>query len=185
MKGQDLSYIIAPTVGGDAMDTELERKTNQFLAEHHCQYFVTKGYGMTEVAAGVTVCISNDCNQIGSVGIPLTHTTVSIFDLDTGKELTYNQQGEVCVTGPNTMLGYYKNPEATAEIIVRHKDGLDWVHSGDIGYMTEDGMLFIVDRIKRMIVRHDGFKVFPSMIEKTIARHERSEEQTSELQSRA
>lgn len=172
MKGQDLSYIIAPTVGGDAMDTELERKTNQFLAEHHCQYFVTKGYGMTEVAACVTVCISNDCNQIGSVGIPLTHTTVSIFDLDTGTELTYNQQGEVCITGPNTMLGYYKNPKATAEIIVRHKDGLDWVHSGDIGYMTEDGMLFIVDRIKRMIVRHDGFKVFPSMIEKTIASHE-------------
>ena len=54
------------------------------------------------------------------------------------------------------MLGYYKNPEATSEIVIRHKDGSDWVHSGDIGYMTEDGLLFIVDRMKRMIVRHEG-----------------------------
>lgn len=171
MKNEDLSYVIAPTVGGDSMDINLEQETNRFLQAHKCKYLVTKGYGMTEVAAGVTVCISNDCNRIGSVGIPLTHTTVSIFDMDTGEELTYNQQGEVCMTGPNTMLGYYKNPEATDEIIIRHKDGLDWVHSGDIGYMTEDGMLFIVDRVKRMIVRHDGFKVFPSLIEKSLVGH--------------
>lgn len=171
MKNEDLSYVIAPTVGGDSMDINLEQETNRFLQAHNCKYLVAKGYGMTEVAAGVTICISNDCNQIGSVGIPLSHTTVSIFDMDTGEELTYNQQGEVCMTGPNTMLGYYKNPEATSEIIIRHKDGLDWVHSGDIGYMTEDGMLFIVDRMKRMIVRHDGFKVFPSLIEKYIAGH--------------
>ena len=171
MEGEDLSYIIAPTVGGDAMDIGLEKETNAFFQAHNCKYFVTKGYGMTEVAACVTVCIPNDCNQLGSVGIPLTHTIVAIFDPETGDELPYNRQGEVCMTGPNTMLGYYHTPSATSEIIRRHKDGLDWVHSGDIGYMTEDGMLFIVDRIKRMVVRHDGFKVFPSMIEKTISSH--------------
>ena len=172
MRNQNLAYIIAPTVGGDAMDAALEQQTNQFFREHNCKYLVTKGYGMTEVTAGVTICVSNECNQIGSVGIPLTHTVVSIFDPETGEELSYHQQGEICMTGPNTMLGYYKNPKATSEIIIRHKDGLDWVHSGDIGYMTEDGLLFIVDRIKRMIVRHDGFKVFPSVIEKVISNHE-------------
>lgn len=172
LKNKDLSYLIAPIVGGDSMNIDLECQTNQFFKKHNAKCHVVKGYGMTEVSAAVSVCATDSCNQIGSVGIPFTHTVISIFDVENGEELMYNQQGEVCITGPNTMLGYYKNPKATAEIIVRHKDGLDWVHSGDIGYMTEDGMLFIVDRIKRMIVRHDGFKVFPSMIEKTIASHE-------------
>lgn len=171
MKRESLSYVITPTVGGDTMDINLEKKTNIFFQSHGCKYLVAKGYGMTEVTAGVTICISNECNQIGSVGIPLTHTTVAIFNPETDDELPYNQQGEICMTGPNTMLGYYKNPTATNEIIRKHRDGLNWVHSGDIGYMTEDGMLFIVDRIKRMIVRHDGFKVFPSMIEEVLYSH--------------
>lgn len=172
LKSIDLSFLKKPIVGGDSMNIELEKKTNIFLQSHGCQEKIVKGYGMTEVAASVCVCSTNSCNQIGSVGIPFTHTIISIFDPETGKELSYNQQGEICISGPNTMLGYYNNEVATREIIRRHEDGLDWVHSGDIGYMTEDGMLFIVDRIKRMIVRHDGFKVFPSMIEKTITIHE-------------
>ena len=171
LKNVDLSYLIEPIVGGDSMNIDLEKQTNQFFKNHNAKCHVVKGYGMTEVSAAVSVCATDSCNQIGSVGIPFTHTIISIFDVENAEELLYNQQGEVCITGPNTMLGYYKNSEATAEIIVRHRDGLDWVHSGDIGYMTEDGMLFIVDRIKRMIVRHDGFKVFPSMIEKTIFSH--------------
>lgn len=124
-----------------------------------------------EISAGVSICISNDCNKLGSVGIPFTHTIISIFDPVTGKELTYNEQGEVCICTPNMMLGYYGNPDATNEIIRIHEDGRKWVHSGDIGYMDEDGNLFIVDRMKRMIIRHDGFKVFPSQIEKVIIKN--------------
>lgn len=171
LKKKSLQYLIEPTVGGDAMNIELERQTNQFFKNHNSECLVVKGYGMTEVSAAVSVCATKACNQIGSVGIPFTHTVISIFDPGTGKELPYNQQGEICITGPNTMLGYYNNATATKEIIRKHADGLDWVHSGDIGYMTEDGLLFIVDRIKRMLVRHDGFKVFPSMIEKVIVEH--------------
>lgn len=72
------------------------------------------------------------------------------------------------MTGPNTMLGYYGNDAETNQLIRKHKDGQLWVHSGDLGYMDEDGILFIEGRLKRMIVRHDGFKVFPSLIENTI-----------------
>ena len=75
------------------------------------------------------------------------------------------------MTGPNTMIGYFENEKATKDILWKHKDGTIWVHSGDIGYMTEEGNLFIVDRIKRMIIRYDGFKVFPSLIENTISSH--------------
>lgn len=168
MQNQDLSYIIAPTVGGDAMDISLEIETNEFLKKHNCKYPACKGYGMSEVAAGVSICSSHDVNKIGSVGIPLTHTTMAIFDIATGKELPYNQEGEICMTGPNTMVGYYNNETETNNVIRKHDDGLMWVHSGDIGYIDEDGFVFIKDRIKRVIIRHDGFKVFPSLIEKTV-----------------
>ncbi len=170
LRGKDLSYIIAPTVGGDTMDVELEKTVNLYLREHGCSYSVTKGYGMTEVCAGVTGTLDAN-NELGSVGVPFVKTIISIFDPDTGEELPYNQKGEICISGPNTMLGYYHNNAATNEIIRKHEDGLMWVHSGDIGYMNENGSLFIVDRIKRMIVRHDGFKVFPSMIENIVSSH--------------
>ena len=170
LKDADLSFILAPTVGGDKMEISLEEKTNKFLHKHACSYDVVKGYGMTEVSAAVAACTSNETNSLGSVGIPFSHTVISIFDPETGKELGYNEQGEVCITGPNTMLGYFNNQEETDYILRKHEDGKIWVHSGDLGYMNEDGLLFIIDRIKRIIVRHDGFKVFPTQIEDVLNR---------------
>lgn len=170
MAKQDLSFMIAPTVGGDAMDITLEKDSNEFLKKHNCSTKITKGYGMTEVCGGVAGTVDAN-NEIGSVGIPFVKTTIAIFDPETGAELGYNQHGEVCMTGPNTMLGYFANRVATEDILRVHDDGSKWIHSGDIGYMTENGNLFIVDRLKRMIIRYDGFKVFPSLIEQVIASH--------------
>lgn len=170
LKNRDLSYIIAPTVGGDTMDLELEKKANFFLQEHGCSYPITKGYGMTEVCAGITGTV-DECNELGSVGIPFVFSTVSIFDVDSGKELPYNEIGEVCITGPSVMLGYYGNEQETQAIIQRHSDGKAWVHSGDMGYMSENGSLFILGRLKRMIIRYDGFKVFPTLIENALLTH--------------
>ncbi len=170
LRNKDLSFIIAPTVGGDSMNVELEKSANEFLKEHNCAYGITKGYGMTEVCAGVTGT-ADENNEIGSVGIPFVKTIVSIFDVDSGEELTYGQIGEVCISGPNVMLGYYNNEKATKDIVRMHADGMKWVHSGDLGMMNEKGSLFIVDRMKRMIVRYDGFKVFPSLIENVINSH--------------
>ena len=170
LKNKDLSYIIAPTVGGDAMDVTLEKDSNEFLKNHGCNYKITKGYGMTEVTGGVAGTVEAN-NEIGSVGIPFVKMTVSIFDPDTGEELGYNKNGEVCITGPNVMLGYFKNEEATKSMLKTHKDGNVWVHSGDIGYMTENGSIFVVGRMKNMIIRYDGFKVFPSLIENVILEH--------------
>ena len=66
-------------------------------------------------------------------------TTISIFDPETGDELGYDEDGEVCITGPNTMLGYFANQEATDAILRKHSDGRVWVHTGDIGHMTKNG----------------------------------------------
>ena len=167
---KDLSYMIAPTVGGDAMDITLEQNANDYLKEHNCSSKIVKGYGMTEVTGGVSGTVDEN-NEIGSVGIPFVKTTISIFEPDTENELGYNQDGEVCITGPNTMLGYYENEEATNGILKQHADGKMWIHTGDIGHITENGSLFIVDRIKRMMIRYDGFKIFPSLIEKVIGSH--------------
>ena len=163
-----LEYLLSPIVGGDGMDISLEKEVNDFFVSHNALNLVCKGYGMSEVAAAVCVCSSTEINKIGSVGIPFPYTTMSVFDLDTGKELSYNEEGEICMTGPNTMVGYYNNENETNSVVKMHKDGLMWVHSGDIGYIDEDGFVFIKDRIKRVIIRHDGFKVFPSLIEKKV-----------------
>ncbi len=175
MKNKDISYLISPVVGGDSMKIELEKRVNAFFKSHNCNN-VMKGYGMTEVSAAVSACMSDKINKLGSVGIPFAHTIISVFDPETGEELKYGEKGEVCMTGPNTMLGYYKNEKETNAILRKHPDGKLWVHSGDIGYMDEDGFLFIVGRIKRIIVRHDGFKVFPSLIEDVILRNKQTKE---------
>ena len=171
MKNADLSFLITPAVGGDGMNIKLEKKANVFLKQHRAPNSIIKGYGLTEQCSLAAACI-NDINEIGSVGIPLPQNIISIFDPDTGEELQYNQRGEVCISGPTTMLGYFNNEKATNEIIRVHEDGRDWIHTGDIGYMSEDGMLFIDGRIKRMIIRNDGFKVFPFIIETAIKLHE-------------
>lgn len=171
MEKENLSYLKSAIVGGDGMKISLEEAVNQFFKEHGCPFTIKKGYGMSEVMAAVAACPSNECNAIGSVGIPFPHSTISIFDPDTKEELPYGELGEICIQSPNRMLGYYNNSEEEAKVIKKHKDGSIWVHSGDLGYMREDGMLFIEGRMKNMIIRHDGFKVYPKRIEDTIMMH--------------
>ena len=129
-----------------------------------------KGYGMTEVSSAATVAAGLD-NKPGSVGIPMVNTVVAAFEPGTDQELPIGQRGELCISGPCLMKGYYNKPEETAILLRRHPDGRVWAHTGDMGYLDEDGFVFLDSRIKRMIIRHDGFKVFPSMIENVVSRH--------------
>lgn len=171
LKDADLSFLITPAVGGDTMDKTLEINSNKFLAEHGCNYEIVKGYGMTEMNGSIGRSL-NDENLIGSVGIPFAQSNVKICNPETGEELGYNEQGEIYMTGPSMMLEYYNNEEETSKVKVADEFGQYWIKSGDLGYMTEDGNIFIIDRIKRIIIRHDGFKVFPSVIEEVIEKHE-------------
>lgn len=168
-QNRDFSHLIAPITGADYMSIKLEKEINEFLFNHGCKWKLCQGYGLTEVASGICVDISNERNRVGSVGIPFVATSVSSFDTDTGEELPYDSVGEICISGPSIMLGYLKNEAATNEIIRRHKDGSIWLHSGDLGHIDKDGFIFIDGRIKRMLVRYNGAKVFPPIIEKVIA----------------
>lgn len=164
----DLSFLYTLASGGDSMNEGLEHKLNEFRKEHNMRFPLAQGYGMSELSAAASFCVNNVYKQ-GSVGIPSLNVNVGIFDPETGEELGYHQNGEVCVTGPTMMKGYFNNPSETDYVMRRHSDGQIWIHSGDVGYMDEDGFLYIQGRIKRMITRFDGHKVFPINLESLIA----------------
>ena len=170
LQKKDLDFIRNYAAGGDAISIGAEQTVNDFLTTHNVEYPMAKGYGMTEVASAATVAAGVN-NKPGSVGIPMVNTVISVFDPGTDKELPIGERGELCISGPTMMKGYYGKPAETAAVLQKHADGRVWVHTGDIGYMDEDGFVYLDSRIKRLIIRHDGFKVFPSMIENVISRH--------------
>lgn len=168
MKHANLDFGISYIVGGDAMKKEKELELDKFMLDHNGR-IIKKGYGLTECAACATVS-SDIINSIGSVGLPLPRNSVAAFDPSTGEEMGYGEQGELCISGPTVMLGYYNNLEATREMLKLHDDGKVWLHSGDIGYVEQDGQVYHTDRIKRIIVR-SGYKVFPSVLENVVSKY--------------
>lgn len=173
LKGKDLSFLISPGAGGDTTNVELEKKINSFLEAHKCETKLAKGFGMTELSSAVCVCIKNECNELGSVGIPLPLVEAEIRDPNT-KEIinTPNQVGEWYFSGPSVMLGYIKNEEENRKIFYIDENGKKWIKTGDLGYVDENGLFFHQARSKRMIVRPDGHNVFPSTIENVLATNE-------------
>ena len=163
----DLSGLKVPVSGGDTMNVELEQKINDYFHNNNCHHHVGQGYGMTEVSS--SACYSKEeayCE--GSVGIPLINNSIAIFDIDTMEEKQYGEEGEICIKTDTTMKGYLNNEIEYQKVIKVHADGTTWVHTGDIGKMNSSGNLFVVGRIKRIIVS-DGSKIFPTEIENIIS----------------
>ena len=170
LQNKDLSFIRNYAAGGDAIARGAEQTVNAILAAHNVEFPIAKGYGMTEASSAATAAAGRN-NKPGSVGLPLVSTLVAAFEPGTDTELPIGQRGELCISGPGVMKGYYNKPAETAAILRTHADGRVWVHTGDIGYLDEDGFVYLDSRIKRLIIRHDGFKVFPSMIENVVSQH--------------
>ena len=145
------------------------KTVNDFLINHNCAAKIIEGYGMTELASAAVTCLG-EVNKLTSLGIPLPKNIVGIFEENSDCELKYGEEGEVCITGPTMMLGYLNNLEEENKVIRVHSDGTKWVHSGDLGKLDEEGFLYLVGRIKRMII-HGGFKLYPSYIEGVIMKH--------------
>jgi len=137
---------------------EYKRRLNEALPGRFYEL-----YGLTE--GFMTVLDRNDAvRKAGSVGAPIGFYEMRILNED-GQEVPAGQIGEICGRGPLMMAGYYKRPDLTAKAIV---DG--WLHSGDLGYVDEDGYLFLVDRKKDMIIS-GGVNVYPRDIEEVAAQH--------------
>lgn len=122
--------------------------------------FLVEGYGLTECAPLVACNPLNDTRRTGSIGIPFPSTRVRIVDPETGEDVALGDPGELWVSGPQEFQGYWKNEEATRAALTPE----GWLRTGDIVTMDEDGFLFVVDRLKEVIIT-GGFNVSPSEVE--------------------
>jgi long-chain acyl-CoA synthetase len=168
LKSFDLSSLKYCISGGAALPIEVKQK---FEALTGCK--VVEGYGLSEASPSVT------CNPVdgpvkeGSIGQPLPGTLVSLRDLaDPTREVALGEKGEICIKGPQVMKGYWNRPEETASQFVG-----DFLRTGDVGIMDEDGFIYIVDRIKDLIIC-SGYNVYPRRIEEAIYTHPAVEEVT-------
>lgn len=172
-KIKDVSFLKIAGAGGSKMEPSLEMALNRLFKEGHSNIHFMNGYGMSEVGS-IASAQSNDCAEIGSVGIPLMHNIITAFDVDTMKEKKYGEEGELCILSPSIMLGYIDNPEENEKIMQKHSDGRTWIHTRDLGYISEKGSVFITGRIKRIyITQVNGTvsKIFPDRIEKLISQN--------------
>ena len=158
-KKRDLTSLVVAAVGAAPVPLEV---ADEFARVSQCR--IKQLYGMTENAGlGSADRLSRDYRP-GSAGLPYCNVEMQIFD-DDDNPLPPGVRGEIVTRGPTTMKGYFKEPEATAEAM---RGG--WLHTGDIGYLDEDGFLFVVDRKKDMIIK-GGENVFPAEVENALYKH--------------
>lgn len=128
---------------------------------------IRQGYGMTETSPATHASpVDPSLVKPGSVGTCVPNTECKIVDTETGVELGANEEGEICVRGPQIMRGYLNRPEDTARTI----DAGGWLHTGDIGYADADGHFYIVDRVKELI-KYKAFQVAPAELEAVLLAH--------------
>jgi len=157
----DLSSLRQCASGGAPLPVEVLQRFRELTG-------VTprEGYGLTETAPLGTMQVSDAAPRPGTVGLPAPHTVIEVVDIETGtRVLPVGEKGEICVTGPQVMKGYWKKPEATADAFRGGR-----FHTGDIGFIDADGFVTLVDRKKDMILS-GGFNVFPRNIEEAIYEH--------------
>ena len=162
----DLSSLKGVFSGGDSLSIELKKKLDKFLYDHKAVIQVREGYGTTET---VTACCltPSHMHKEGSIGLPFPDTYIKIVKPDTDKEVPYGEEGEILLAGPTVMKEYIKHPEETSQTLRKHKDGLTWVYTGDLGVMDDEGFVFFKGRSKRMIIT-SGYNVYPAQLENII-----------------
>ena len=163
MDDADLSALKGVYSGGDSLSVELKKKLDTFLYDHGASIQVREGYGATET---VTACCLTPphMHKEGSIGLPFPDTYFKIVRPNTEEEVPYGTEGEILVSGPMIMREYLGHPDETAQTLRKHADGLTWLYTGDLGKMDEDGFVYFLGRIKRMIVS-SGYNIYPAQIE--------------------
>ena len=170
LDGVKLDFLYGVFSGGDSLPVDLKKKFDKFLSEHGSNARIREGYGTTECVTAS--CLTPYINEReGSIGLPFPDTYYKICELGTTKEVEYGQFGEICISGPTVMKGYFNHEEETFNTLEKHEDGLTWLRTGDLGCMDQDGYVYFKQRIKRMIIT-SGYNVYPSQIEGILNDHE-------------
>ncbi len=132
---------------------------------------IIEGYSLTE---GMMACLVNPMQgraKIGSIGLPLPDVRAAVVDTETGERwLVPREEGELVLSAPQLMKGYWRNAVETAAALRRHADGQVWLHTGDIGYMDEEGYVFLTDR-KKDLIKTSGYQVWPREVEEILSQH--------------
>jgi long-chain acyl-CoA synthetase len=160
----DFSSLKLTVAGGMALQPSVAQRWQQLTG---CA--VIEGYGLTEASPVVSVN-PPEASQLGTIGIPLPSTEVKVID-EQGTTLVAEQEGELCVRGPQVMAGYWRQSDETAQVL----DDQGWLRTGDIACLQEDGYIRILDRKKDMIII-SGFNVYPNEVEAVVAAHPDVEE---------
>ena len=171
---KDMKFLSTFAGGGESLSIEQEKKVNSYLHNKGYNGNYVTGYGMTECCA--TVCTGmQGFYKEGTLGIPLPKVNMKIIDPENGQERKYGEEGEICFCAPNIMVGYFKNPKETDNIIKVHADGKKWIHTGDLGSVNQDGFLRFQGRIKKIYLTKGSdnsvYKLFPMQIENVLSRH--------------
>ena len=172
---KDMKFLSTFAGGGESLSIEQEKKVNSYLHNKGYNGNYVTGYGMTECCA--TVCTGmQGVYKEGTLGIPLPKVNMKIIDPENGQERKYGEEGEICFCAPNIMVGYFKNPKETDNIIKVHADGKKWIHTGDLGSVNQDGFLRFQGRIKKIYLTKGSdnsvYKLFPMQIENELEKIE-------------
>lgn len=165
----ELSCLCGVFSGGDALPLTLKKKFDGFLKAHGAKVKIREGYGATE-------CVTASCltpyntEREGSIGIPFPDTYYKICKVGTTEEVPTGEAGEICIHGPALMKGYLNSPEETEKVLKVHKDSKLWLHTGDVGFIDEDGFVYFKSRLKRVIVSR-GYNIYPQNIEGVLELH--------------
>lgn len=162
VKKYDLSSLRICLSGGAAMNEPVAKGWKKLTGID-----IVEGYGLSETSPLAVANPLHGQKKINSIGLPVPNTLVKIVDLKIPDQAQpIKVEGEICLKGPQVMKGYWNRPDETEKVM--DKEG--YFHTGDVGYIDEDGYLFIVDRIKDMI-NASGMKVFPRKVEEAILLH--------------
>lgn len=141
----DISHLFAVGAGCESINNGQIKRAQQFLDSHNGKATLTVGYGQSEAGSNCTFPCPIYPVGNGMIGIPMPMNNTSIFKPGTQEELGYLELGEICISSPGNMIGY-DDPVKTAEVLRKHSDGVYWLHTGDYGYMDENGVVFAFGR---------------------------------------
>jgi long-chain acyl-CoA synthetase len=171
----DLSCLRGAFCGADTLPRVVKERFEEIAKKSGNEELILReGYGLTETVTAIAAMPMNEYRE-GSIGIPFPDVLIKIVKLDengesTTQEAPVGEEGEICVAGPDVMMGYLDNPEETNKVLKKHDDGRTWVHTGDIASMDEDGFFYFKLRKKRMI-KSSGFNVYPVQVEAVLNEH--------------
>lgn len=165
-KDIDMSFVKLVISGGDKLPSDIQNKMNEILASHGSKAVVRQGYGLTECLSGVCL-MPPGCKEHNCIGRPYRNTRFKIVDPETGRELPNGTNGEILISGPSVMVGYYNEPEENRDTLKIDDEGVVWLRTGDMGRIGDNGLLYFECRIKRMIITN-GYNVYPGVLEDII-----------------